>query len=56
MVFKLYERDTAPAPSEPSVTIQKRGLISLNNAAAEQLGNLHCVERCALAKVVAHHP
>ena len=44
MVFKLYERDTAPAPSEPSVTIQKRGLISLNNAAAEQLGNPAAVQ------------
>jgi hypothetical protein len=44
MVFKLFERDTAPAPTSPSMTIQKGGLISLNAAAADLLSNPAAVQ------------
>lgn len=38
MAFQVFEKGSAPISSVPSVTIQKRGLISLNRAAYEMLG------------------
>ncbi|MDQ1249618.1 MAG: hypothetical protein QG597_3993 [Actinomycetota bacterium] len=38
MAFKVFEKGSAPIPSVPSVTIQKRGLMSINRAAYEMLG------------------
>ena len=38
MAFKVVEKGSAPAPSLPAVTIQKRGLFSLNDAAYRMLG------------------
>lgn len=37
MAFKVFEKGSAPVSSVPSVTIQKRGLFSLNEAAQEML-------------------
>ena len=37
MAFKIFEKGSAPAPSLPAVTIQKRGLFSLNDAAYKML-------------------
>lgn len=36
--FLEYEKGSAPTPSTPSVTIQRRGLMSINRAAYEGLG------------------
>lgn len=33
MAFKVFEKGSAPAPTIPTVTIQKRGMFSLNDAA-----------------------
>ncbi|ABK05757.1 hypothetical protein Arth_4320 (plasmid) [Arthrobacter sp. FB24] len=33
MAFKVFEKGSAPAPTIPTVTIQKRGMFSLNEAA-----------------------
>jgi len=37
MGFMVYEKGSSPAPTVPSATIQKRGLISLNRAAMDLL-------------------
>lgn len=37
MGFVVYEKGSSPAPTVPSATIQKRGLISLNRAAVDML-------------------
>jgi len=37
MAFELFEKGSAPAPTVPSVTIQKKGLFSLNEAAQKLL-------------------
>ena len=37
MGFIVYEKGSSPAPTVPSATIQKRGLISLNRAAMDML-------------------
>ena len=44
MGFELFEKGSAPRPTTPSVTIQKRGLISINLAAFEMLGKPEAVE------------
>ncbi|WP_137845444.1 hypothetical protein [Microbacterium sp. 2FI] len=44
MGFEVYEKGSAPVPTTPSVTIQKRGLISVNRAAFEALGKPGGVE------------
>lgn len=44
MAFKVFEKGSAPMPSIPSVTIQKRGLVSLNDAASELIGNPEAVQ------------
>ena len=36
--FLEYEKGSAPTPSTPSVTIQRRGLMSINRASYEGLG------------------
>ena len=37
MAFKVFEKGSAPTPTVPTVTIQKRGLFSLNDAAYKML-------------------
>lgn len=44
MGFTVYEKGSAPVPTTPSVTIQRRGLISINRAAYEGLGKPEGVE------------
>ena len=44
MGFQVYEKGSAPVSTVPSVTIQKRGLISVNKAAYEALGSPEGVE------------
>lgn len=44
MGFEVYQKGSAPVPTTPSVTIQKRGLISINRAAFESLGKPEAVE------------
>lgn len=38
MAFKVFEKGSAPAPTIPTVTIQRRGLFSLNDAAFQLIG------------------
>lgn len=38
MAFKVFEKGSAPAPTIPTVTIQKRGMFSLNDAAFRLIG------------------
>ncbi len=44
MGFQVYEKGSAPVSTVPSVTIQKRGLISVNKAAYDALGAPEGVE------------
>lgn len=44
MAFEVFKKSSAPVPSVPSVTIQKRGLISLNRAAFELIRTPEAVE------------
>ncbi|OYO00749.1 hypothetical protein CGZ98_07390 [Enemella evansiae] len=44
MGFEVYVKGSAPVSTVPSVTIQKRGLMSLNRAAHELLGSPNAVE------------
>lgn len=44
MAFEVFKKSSAPVPSVPSVTIQKRGLMSLNRAAYELVGAPKAVE------------
>lgn len=44
MGFQVYEKGSAPVASTPSVTIQKKGLISINRAAFELAGRPEGVE------------
>lgn len=44
MAFKVFEKSSAPVGTVPSVTIQKRGLISLNRAAFNLIGAPGAVE------------
>lgn len=44
MAFKVFEKGSAPVATVPSVTIQKRGLISLNRAAFNLIGAPGAVE------------
>lgn len=37
MAFEVFKKGSAPVSTVPSVTIQKRGLLSLNKAAAQML-------------------
>lgn len=37
MAFKVFEKGSAPTPTVPTVTIQKRGLFSLNDAAYKMI-------------------
>lgn len=38
MTFTVFEKGSAPAPTIPTVTIQKRGMFSLNDAAFRLIG------------------
>ena len=38
MAFEVFEKGSAPVPTVPAVTIQKRGLFSLNDAAYRMIG------------------
>lgn len=44
MGFEVFKKSSAPVPTVPSVTIQKRGLISLNRAAFKMLREPEAVE------------
>lgn len=44
MGFELFQKGSAPVATVPSVTIQKRGLFSLNDAAAQLLGDPEAVQ------------
>lgn len=44
MGFEVFKKSSAPLPSVPSVTIQKRGLMSLNRAAYQLIGSPDAVE------------
>lgn len=44
MSFEVFKKSSAPMPSVPSVTIQKRGLISLNRAAYALIEEPEAVE------------
>ncbi len=42
--FEVFDKKSAPSTKEPWVTIQRKGLLSLNRAAAEALGTPEAVE------------
>lgn len=44
MGFKVFEKGSAPAPTVPTVTIQKRGMFSLNEAAFALIDEPEAVE------------
>lgn len=44
MAFEVFKKSSAPIPSVPSITIQKRGLISLNRAAFTLIGSPEAIE------------
>lgn len=44
MAFEVFQKGSAPLPKVPSVTIQKRGLLSLNRAAYALIGSPNAVE------------
>ncbi|WP_392424245.1 hypothetical protein [Barrientosiimonas humi] len=44
MGFEVFKKSSAPVPSVPSVTIQKRGLMSLNRAAYSMLESPEAIE------------
>lgn len=44
MGFEVYQKGSAPLPTVPTVTVQKRGLISLNRAAHGLIGDAEAVE------------
>jgi hypothetical protein len=44
MAFKVFERGSFPPPNSPSVTIQRKGLFSLNTAAVQMLHNPEAVQ------------
>ena len=44
MGFEVFDKRMTPLAKAPSVTIQKRGVISLNRAAHDLLGNVETVE------------
>jgi hypothetical protein len=44
MPFEVFDKRMTPLAKAPSVTIQKRGVISLNKAAHDLIGNAQTVE------------
>ena len=44
MPFEVFQKGSAPIPTVPSLTIQKRGLLSLNRAALKLMGDPVAVE------------
>lgn len=44
MGFEVFEKGSAPLPTIPSVTIQKRGLFSLNDAAQSMLKSPEAIQ------------
>lgn len=44
MGFEVFDKGSAPMPSVPSVTIQKRGLFSLNDAASALIGKPEAIQ------------
>lgn len=44
MAFKVFEKGSAPAPTVPTVTIQKRGMFSLNEAAFSSINEPEAVQ------------
>lgn len=44
MPFEVFDKRAAPSTKEPWVTIQRKGLLSFNRAAADSLGTPEAVE------------
>lgn len=44
MAFELFQKGSAPVPTVPSVTIQKKGLFSLNEAAQKLLHHPEAIQ------------
>jgi hypothetical protein len=44
MVFEAFKKNRMPSKGQPAITIQKRGALSLNNAAFEAIGSPSFVE------------
>ncbi len=44
MAFEAFQKNRMPSKGQPAVTIQKRGALSLNNAAFEAIGSPSFVE------------
>lgn len=44
MAFKVFEKGSAPSSTIPTVTIQKRGMFSLNDAAFQLIGEAEGVQ------------
>lgn len=44
MAFEVFDKRTAPSPKSPAVTIQKRGIFSINKVAHEMIGAAQNVE------------
>lgn len=58
MPFEVFNKRTAPRSKEPSVTIQKRGIFSMNRAAHNLIGGAESVELLydPEARIVALRP
>lgn len=58
MGFEIFEKGSAPVATVPAVTIQKRGMFSLNDAAYKLLGEPETVQFLwdAEAKLIALKP
>jgi hypothetical protein len=44
MAFETFQKNRMPSKGQPAITIQKRGALSLNNAAFEAIGSPSFVE------------
>lgn len=44
MGFEVFQKGSAPVATVPTVTIQKRGLLSMNRAAHQMIGEADAVE------------
>jgi hypothetical protein len=44
MAFETFQKNRMPSKGQPAVTLQKRGALSLNNAAFEAIGSPSFVE------------
>lgn len=44
MPFEVFDKRSAPMKGAPSVTVQRRGIVSINAAARKLINNAHVVE------------